>query len=562
MNNKDVNPLTAALKKLRPALWAVAVFSLFINLLMLTAPLYMLQVYDRVLVSRSHDTLLYLSIVAIGALIIFGVLEFIRSRVLIRVSGQFDRQLSKKVFQTVMQSGSGAQPFRDLEAIRGFFTGPSLLALFDSPWTPIYIILIYFLHPMLGHVVLVGGIILFSIAVTNELLTRKPLQNSSVETAQANQFTELSSRNHDAIKAMGMLPGLTAVWKNWHDAGLAYQSQASDRASYISGSAKFVRFFIQVGSLGMGAYLAINEIITPGTMIAASIISSRALAPIESAIGGWRSFLMARTSRKRLMEYLEHLYNEKEPMELPAPKGEVGFENVYTIPPGGEIPVLSGISFQLLAGETLGITGPSAAGKSSVARLMVGAWSPNSGTVRLDKAELDQWEPEKLGQYIGYLPQDVELFSGSIADNVARFNQVDPRKIVAATKLAGAHETILSLPDGYDTNIGPGGENLSGGQRQKIGIARAFYGQPPLIVLDEPTSNLDAVGEAAVRSAIDILKQLGSTVVIIAHKPVVIGSVDKLMVIQNGMLTHYGPSNEVMPQITRRSGLEVAEISN
>ncbi len=562
MDNKDVNPLTAALKKLRPALWAVAVFSLFINLLMLTAPLYMLQVYDRVLVSRSHDTLLYLSIVAIAALLVFGVLEFIRSRVLIRISGQFDRQLSKKVFQTVMQSGSGAQPFRDLETIRSFFTGPSLLALFDSPWTPIYIIIIYFLHPMLGHVVLVGGLVLFAIAVSNELLTRKPLQDSAVETAQANQFTELSSRNHDAIKAMGMLPGLTAVWKNWHDAGLAYQSQASDRASYISGSAKFVRFFIQVASLGTGAYLAINEIITPGTMIAASIISSRALAPIESAIGGWRSFLMARTSRKRLTEYLDHLFDEKEPMELPVPKGEIEFENVYTIPPGAELPVLSGITFQLSAGETLGITGPSAAGKSSVARLMVGAWSPNSGTVRLDKAELEHWDPAKLGQYVGYLPQDVELFSGSIADNIARFTQVDPRKIVAATKLAGAHETILTLPEGYDTNIGPSGENLSGGQRQKIGIARAFYGQPPLIVLDEPTSNLDAVGEAAVRSAIDILKQLGSTVIIIAHKPVVIGSVDNLMVIQNGMLTHYGPTNEVMPQITRRAVVEPAEINS
>ncbi len=553
---KNVNPLAEVLKTLRPALWAVAMFSLFINLLMLTAPLYMLQVYDRVLVSRSHDTLLFLSIVALGALCIFGLLEFIRSRVLIRVSGKFDQDLSKIVFKTVMRTGSSSQPFKDLDIIRSFFTGPSLLALFDSPWTPIYIAIIYFLHPLLGHVVLVGALVLFIIAVTNELLTRKPLQNSAIETAQANQFTESSSRNHDAIKAMGMLNSLTSIWKKWHDAGLAYQSQASDRASYISGSAKFVRFFIQVCSLGVGAYLAINEIITPGTMIAASIISSRALSPIESAIGGWRSFLLARDSRRRLSEYLEHLSEEPEHMELPVPKGSIHFDNVYAIPPGAEVPVVSGINFQLLAGQSLGLTGPSAAGKSSIARLMVGAWTPYSGKVRLDKAELTQWDSGQLGQYIGYLPQDVELFSGTVADNIARFGKIDPRKIVQATKLAGAHDTILTLADGYETSIGAGGENLSGGQRQKIGIARAFYGQPSLIVLDEPTSNLDAIGEAAIRNAIEILKKSGSTVVIIAHKPIVVGGVDNLMVIQNGTMTHFGPTDEVMPKITRKSVVE------
>jgi len=553
LESKDQNPLKAALHHARPALFAVLFFSLCINLLMLTSPLYMLQIYDRVLISKSVDTLVLLTVVAAGALLIFGVLEFLRTRVLIRIGGRFDRELSKTVFDSSMRGGIGAQPLRDLEVVRGFFTGSSLLALFDAPWTPVFIAVIYFMHPLLGHVALVGAIILFSMAVSNELVTRRPLLDSAGETAKANYFVEASSRNRDAVQAMGMLSGLTAVWRRWHDAGISLQALASDRASVIAGSVKFIRFFIQVGMLGVGAYLAINEVITPGVMIAASIIGGRALAPVESAIGGWRNFLLARDARTRLYKHLEAHVEDSEPMPLPAPKGVLEFDNVYTTPPGSDKPVVSGASFQLVPGTTLGLTGPSAAGKSSIARLMVGVWRPNSGEVRLDKAELDQWDPVQLGPHIGYLPQDVELFAGTVADNIARFGEVDPEAVVAAAQLAGAHETILSLPEGYDTYIGPDGQNLSGGQRQRVGIARAFYNRPPLVVLDEPTSNLDAVGEASVRSAIAELKQHGSTVVIIAHRPSLIGEVDNLMVVQGGVVTHFGPASEVMPQITRRS---------
>lgn len=551
----DKHPLDIALYRARASLIAVLLFSFCINLLMLTAPLYMLQIYDRVLVSRSTDTLLLLTVVAVGALIVFGILESLRSRVLIRVGGRFDCDLSKTVFRHVMLGGRGAQPFRDLEELRNFFTGSSLLALFDSPWTPIFIALIYFLHPLLGHVALAGALVLFSIAVISELVIRKPLYDSAQESTKAHHFAEASSRNRESVLAMGMLSGLSAVWRRWHDAGLSFQSLASDRASIISGTTKFVRFFIQIAMLGVGAYLAINEIISPGVMIAASIISSRALAPVELAISGWRSFLLARRAKARLYEFIPIEDESNKPMRLPVPKGNIEFDNVYAMPPGLDKPVLSGICFKLPTGTTLGITGPSAAGKSSVARLMVGVWSPCSGEVRLDKAELKLWDKDQLGSYIGYLPQDVELFDGSVAGNIARFGKVDPDAVVAAAKLAGAHETILELNEGYDTILGSCGENVSGGQRQRIGIARAFYNRPALIVLDEPTSNLDAIGETAVRNAVASLKKSGSTVVIIAHKPMMISDVDNLMVIQNGALTHFGSTRDVMPQITRRTTL-------
>ena len=551
----NLHPLDAALRRARSSLVAVLFFSFCINILMLTAPLYMLQVYDRVLISRSSDTLVFLTVVAVGALIVFGVLEGLRSRVLIRTGARLDQDLSRKVFRNVMSMGSGSQPFRDLEEVRNFITGSSLLALFDSPWTPVFIILIYFLHPYLGHVALVGAIILFSIAVINEFITRMPLQDSARESSQAHNFSELSSRNREAVQAMGMLGGLTSVWRRWHDAGLSYQALASDRAGIISGSAKFVRFAIQVGMLGVGAYLVINEESTPGVMIAAAIISSRALAPVESAITNWRSFLLARGARTRLYSFLEDDVEAQVPMSLPNPKGELEFDNVYALRSGSDRPVLSGVSFQLSPGSSLGITGPSAAGKSSVARLMVGVWEPSSGVVRLDKAEIKHWDKAQLGPYIGYLPQDVELFDGTVADNIARFGDLDSVAVVEAAKLAGAHETILGMSLGYDTVIGSGGENISGGQRQKVGISRAFYNAPPLIVLDEPTSNLDAMGEAAVRNAVQILRQKGSLVVIIAHKPMLIGDVDNLMVIQKGTMTHFGPTAEVMPKITRRTTL-------
>lgn len=495
LKQKLRHPLDAAFKLARPALLAVGFFSLCINLLMLTSPLYMLQVYDRVLVSRSVDTLVLLSIVALGALMLFGILEAVRSRVLVRVGARFDQGLADTVFASVMQSGAGAQPFRDLESIRTFLTGRSLTALFDAPWTPIYIALVFFLHPWLGYVALAGTVILLVIVQVNESATRRPLKDSAGEIALANRFVEAGSRNRDTIQAMGMLSGLSKAWHHWHDSGLALQAVASDRGCIVAGAAKFVRVFVQVAILGVGAYLAINEITTAGVMIAASIITGRALAPVEAAISGWRSFVQVREARLRLHDQLDQHLADQEPMQLPDPKGEIVFDNVYVSAPDSHRPILSAVSFRLEPGRSVGLIGPSAAGKSSLARLLVGVWQPSSGKVRLDGAELNQWSAASLG---------------------------------------------------------PGGVNLSGGQRQRIGMARAFYGRPPLIVLDEPTSNLDAVGEASVRAAIETLKTAGSTIVIIAHQPSLVDGVDMIMVVQKGTLTHFGPTAEVMPQISRQ----------
>lgn len=554
------NPLDVAFKDAIPALGSVFFFSLCINLLMLTSPLYMLQVYDRVLVSRSVDTLILLSAVALGALAVYGALEAVRSRVLVRVGARFDQDVTDGIFDASMRSGAGAMSFRDLEGVRAFLTGRSLLALFDAPWTPIYIALVYFLHPWLGHIAVSGAVILFAIALLNEATTRRPLRASAREMASAHQFLEAAGRNRDTIQAMGMLSGLGRFWHRWHDSGLVLQALASDRNGIFSAAAKFIRVVVQVSILGVGAYLAIHELTSAGVMIAASIITGRALAPVEAAISGWRSMVRARESWARLNEQLDAHLVCLDPMHLPAPKGRLVFDNVFATPPGANGPTLSAVTFRLEPGVSVGLTGPSAAGKSSLARLMVGVWSPIAGEVRLDGAELSQWAPDVLGPHIGYLSQDVELFPGTVAQNIARFGDVDATAVVDAAELAGAHETILQLNDGYETLVGPGGANLSGGQRQRIGLARAFYGRPALIVLDEPTSNLDATGEASVRVAIGALKAAGSTIVVVAHRPSLLGGVHKMMVVQKGKLTHFGPTTEVMPQITRRPSSFVATV--
>ncbi len=545
------SPFASAMGFVKRHLRVVFFFSFLINLLMLTAPLYMLQVYDRVLTSRSEYTLLFLTLLAVAALATLAALDIMRSRLLVRISSCFDQQLAAQAFSRAMKQGLGSQPLRDLDALRNFFTGPTLLSFFDAPWAPLYLATVYILHPWLGHVALVGALLLFSLAIINELLTKHWLMESAGRESAANEFAEASSRNTEAVLSMGILPGLRQRWSQFHHDALGFQAGASDRAAVISSLAKFIRFSLQISILGVGAYLAISEIVSPGAMIAASIIMGRGLAPVETSISGWRSGVAARKAYMRLKDLLLEADPEVN-MPLPAPKGNLTFDNVYGAPPGVEACTISGVSFVLTAGTVLGITGPSAAGKSSVAKLMVGIWQPRSGYVRLDQAELSQWDADALGPHIGYLPQDIELFNGTVAENIARFGEVDATQVVEAAKLAGADAMIRELPDGYDTIIGYSGNRLSGGQRQRIGLARAFYRLPPLVVLDEPTSNLDAGGESAVRAAVERLKTAGSTVVVIAHKPTVIGGVDKLMVIQRGQLTHFGAAQEILPQITRR----------
>lgn len=546
-----VSPLTQATGEARRILGRVAGFSFLINLLMLVSPLYMLQIYDRVLSSGSGPTLLYLTLFASACLVTMAALELVRSRILVRMGGKLDALLSREVFTSVLNNGRTGQSFRDLDNLRSFLTGAGMLALLDAPWTPFYIALVYVLHPMLGHVALAGAIILFILGLMNERATRTPLIKAGMEMAASTQFAELSARNSDVVHAMGMLPGLQSVWRKRHDLGLRLQAEASDRAGEIAATAKFVRIFLQVAILGVGAYYVIQHEVTAGVMIAASIIMGRGLAPVESAIGAWRGFLQAREGYGRLKEELGKNMYGADPMSLPAPSGALSLENVIAVPPGGHRPVINNISAQLKAGVSLGITGPSAAGKSSLARLIVGVWKPLSGTVRLDGVNLATWQREEVGPHIGYLPQDIELFPGTVAENIARFGSIDSALIVEAATLAGAHSMILELPGGYDTIIGPAGNNLSGGQRQRIGLARAFYGLPSLIVLDEPSSNLDAEGEAAVRQAIDALREMGKTLVVIAHRPSLLGGTNFMMVIQSGTVTSFGPTQQVMPLITR-----------
>ena len=529
----------------------VGFFSMFINLLTLTSSIYMMQVYDRVLASRSGPTLLYLTLFAGTCLATLAALEVVRSRLLVRLGARFDAQLSGLVFMRTLTAGRSGQSLRDLDQLRNFLTGSHILSLLDAPWMPIYIGLVYLLHPMLGHVALAGGVLLFLLALWNERDTREPLAEAGKQMAAGTQFAEISARNAEAIRAMGMLPGLTVLWRKRHDLGLGLQGLASDRAGNVAAVAKALRFFLQVAILGVGAWLVIKQECTGGVMIASSIIMGRGLAPVEAAIGGWRGFLMARQSYGRLLKGFGSDAADAPTMLLPKPEGKLVFEGVSGGPPDLRKFTVQNLSFSLEAGSVLGITGPSAAGKSTLARLAVGVWRPGAGVVRLDGVNIADWNREDVGPHIGYLPQDIELFPGSVADNIARFGKVDPDKVVDAAQLAGAHQVILELPQGYDTPIGPSGVNLSGGQRQRIGLARAFYGRPPLIVLDEPTSNLDAEGEGAVRQAMEVLRGQ-STVVVIAHRPAVLGGTDQLMVILKGQIVNFGPTSEVMPVITRR----------
>ncbi|WP_299619845.1 type I secretion system permease/ATPase [Pelagibius sp.] len=557
MSNKNNNPLGQALKQVRATFLSVGFFSFFINLLMLTGPLYMLQIYDRVLSSGSQHTLIMLTVVAVGMILTSALLELVRSRVLVRIGSRLDSSLSNQLFagllrQRLRQSESGqAQPLRDLETLRSFLTGNGLISFFDAPWTPLFLAIVFLFHPLLGLVALSGAVILFALAVISEFATRRPLQDASQDSAAAHGFTENTLRNAEVIEAMGMLPALQARWRSRHQGALAAQAKASDRGGLLTASAKFIRPVLQVAILGTGAYLALQQIITPGVMIAASIIMGRALAPVEGAIGHWRSFVLARGARVRLKDFLAKQPLPGSALPLPRPKGAVSVERLVAAPPGLDKPVLKGISFALDAGESLGIIGPSAAGKSTLARLLIGIWAPAAGHVRLDGADIAEWNHEQLGPFLGYLPQDVELFDGTIADNIARFGNANPEKVVRAAERANVHEMILRLPHGYDTVIGQGGAALSGGQRQRVGLARALYDDPAFIVLDEPNSNLDGEGEDALRRAVADLKASGTTVVVIAHRPSVLAGMDKLLVLRNGLIEQFGPREEVMPKVTK-----------
>jgi ATP-binding cassette, subfamily C, bacterial len=549
------NFIADAFRSTRTGFFTAIVFSFFINILAFVGPMYMLQIYDRVITSRNTMTLIALTVIAAFLLIVYASLEKIRSAVLVRLGILFSTIARTRLFDSVLrgnllQPGRGhTQALRDLDTIREFLTGSGLISFCDAPWVPIFVAGCFILHPWYGYIATGGAVLIFCFAIANELLTRKHLKAASTNSVVAGSYAAATFRNAEVLHAMGMLSGLRQRWLHRHDEGLLLQAAASDRAGHLVAASKFTRAFLQVAILGTGAYLSIEQESTPGAMIAASIIMGRALAPVEIAVANWKGFMAARSAYDRIKALLGILPYEVDKMPLPAPEGHLSVENVVAVPPGAKDPVLRGISFAMRPGEVLGILGPSAAGKSSLARVLVGVWPTSLGKVRVDGAELNHWDQEKLGKHIGYLPQDVELFSGTIAENIARFGNQDDEKIIAAARMAGVHDMVQAMPAGYNTQIGEGGFALSGGQRQRIGLARALYGQPAYIILDEPNASLDADGEAALLSAIQQLRQDGSTVVLITHKTNILATVDKILVLSHGQMAGFGSREEMLAKL-------------
>nr|AAO73515.1 RsaD [Caulobacter vibrioides] len=542
--------LDQAIVAMRPALIAAMVFSFFINILALVSPLYLMQVYDRVLSSRNVSTLVVLTLIVIFLFLVYGALEALRTQVLVRGGLKFDAMTRDPVFKSVLDStlnkrGSGGQAFRDMDQVREFLTS-GLIAFCDAPWTPVFIMVSWMLHPFFGILAIVASIITFGLAVMNDRATNKPVNLATMASIAAQQDAGATLRNAEVMKAMGMWGGLQARWRIRRDEQVAWQAAASDAGGAVMSGIKVFRQIVQTLILGGGAYLAIKGDISPGSMIAGSILVGRALAPIEGAIGQWKGFIGARGSWDRLQAMLRAEADGADHMDLPEPRGILSAEAASIVPPGAQAPTMRQASFRIDAGAAVAIVGPSAAGKSSLLRGIVGVWPCAAGVIRLDGYDLRQWDPEKLGRHIGYLPQDIELFSGTVAQNIARFGEFEANDVIEAAKMAGVHEMIQALPDGYDTAIGEGGASLSGGKRQRLALARALFRQPALIVLDEPNASFDQVGEAALTQAMQALKAAGRTVVFATHKVNILSQADYIMVINQGVISDFGERERVL----------------
>ena len=552
MTRPKANEMLAALTAYKRAFFNIGLFSAVINLLMLAPALYMLQVYDRVLASGNQMTLLMLTLMILGLFGLMGALEWVRSQVVIRLGTQMDMRLNQRVydaaFEAQLRTGSpaAAQALNDLTSLRQFATGNALFAFFDAPWFPVYLFVIFMFSPWLGLLALGGAVLLMILAWVNQHVSQAPLKAASELSVQATQQASAHLRNAEAIEAMGMLDTLRGRWLAQHTAFLAQQNLASEKTATVSAWSKGVRLALQSLVLGLGALLAVQGQITAGMMIAGSILMGRVLSPIDQLIGVWKQWSSARLAYQRL-EALLHSYPARaQRMALPAPRGELAVEQLSASAPGTRRATLANLSFTLPAGQVLGVIGPSGCGKSTLARLLIGVWQPLAGKVRLDGAELSQWDKHQLGPHLGYLPQDIQLFAGTIAQNIARFAEVDADKVLAAAQLAGVHQLILQLPEGYETRLGEGGAGLSGGQKQRIGLARALYGLPAVIVLDEPNSNLDEAGEQALLQAIAQLKQHKRTLILITHKPNVLTLTDQLLILREGQLQAFGPTAKVL----------------
>lgn len=561
--DEEQNPVRAAVAKSKTALWSVGLFSCAVNILMLTGPLFMLQVYDRVLTSRSVPTLVALFALVAALFLFMALFDFLRARVLSRIGYRLDVELmalAKKtwIFLGLTAGRAMARPINDLASIRQFMCSNGLPALFDLPWVPVYLAIVYLLHVWLGLLATAGAIIVILATVISELITKKPIEEASGWELRDMNFSERNNRNAEAIVAMGMVSNVTGYWEQIRHKALGFSQTAGGRSEFITAITKSTRMLVQSSMLALGAYLAIFQEISPGTMIAASILGGRALAPVDAAVGNWKNFVRARQAYAKLTMMLSKDEVKAAPVQLPEPKGNIQVENMSKLASSNsgadeQKPILQGLHFSIQQGDGLGVIGPSASGKSSLAKLLVGLWMPDRGSVRFDGATYDQWDRDLVGQHIGYLPQSVELIAGTVAQNIARFEpEAKDEDVVAAAKLAGVHELILRLPDGYSSDLGSGQVVLSGGQSQRIALARAVYKMPSLVVLDEPNASLDAEGDAALTKAIIELRKNGSAVVVMAHRPSAIAAVNKVLMLNNGNQVEFGDKNEVLAKVTQQ----------
>ncbi|MGM4902828.1 type I secretion system permease/ATPase [Tardiphaga sp. 866_E4_N2_1] len=542
--------------------------SCMINILYLTGSFFMLEVYDRVLPSRSVPTLVGLIVLAGGLYVAQGILDLLRGRILVRIGSSLDEALSPRVFQTVVRlpllaggHNEGLQPLRDLDNVRSFLSGMGPSALFDLPWLPLYLAICFAFHPMIGVTALVGAVLLVGLTILTEIMTREPAREANGLAARRSGIASASRRNAEVVVAMGMAGRLTQRWREANETYLAGNQRTSDVAGGLGAIAKVMRMILQSAVLGVGAYLVINQEATAGIIIAGSILSARALAPVDLAIAHWKGFVTARQSWHRLNGLLYALPDQAALTQLQDPSQKLTIEGVSIAPPGEQKVTVSDITFALAAGNGLGIIGPSGSGKSSLLRALVGVWKPVRGHVRLDAAALDQWAPDDLGRHIGYLPQDVELFAGSIADNICRFDpDAKDDDIITAARQAGVHDLIVGMREGYDTQVGDHGGVLSAGQAQRIALARALYGDPFLIVLDEPNSNLDTEGDEALTKAVRAARTRGAIVIVVAHRPIGIEGVDMLLVLKDGRMQAFGSKETVLGQVLQRPAAQPIKI--
>ncbi len=551
--------IAAVLLASRAAFASTALFSCLVNILMLTGPLFMLQVYDRVLTSGSVPTLVALTGIVIALYAYYGFLEYLRARILVRIGRRVEEKLRDRVFDSMAEhalrrtQGIGGQPINDLATIRQFLSGQGPFAFLDMPWVPIYLLVIFLMHWVLGVAAVIAAIVIFILAVWSEKATRGPLAEANAAMVKSSIMTDESRRNSEALHSLGMRGAIRKKWSDMQQVALDHQTIANDVGGSLSAASRVLRLMVQSGILALGAYLALQHEISAGAMIAASIIMGRALAPVEQAVASWQQFLGFRKAIERLGNILASVPAVANRMKLPAPTGKLEVENLIVQMPGTEKPVLHGITFTVEPGKGIGVIGPTGAGKSTLARALVGVMPITRGTVRLDGATHDQRDIDEMGKLIGYLPQDIQLFDGTAAQNIARFDMnADPAKIVEAAQLANVHDLIMRLPQGYDTPLGENGARLSAGQRQRVALARCLFGDPVLFVLDEPNSNLDAEGEAALDRAIRVSMERGASVVVIAHRPSALASIQQILVLSEGRTVALGPRDEILKKVLNR----------